>query len=269
MRARNIAPDEHIYDVLITSLVREKRIGEAESLFVAMRNAGLKASPGTWKYVIEGLSRSNQLDKAMLLVDQMLLEGYSIPQTLSHILQTQCSRKGKQEWYSSRFGVAITNNKVLDNQLQSAILDHWKKHPFGFEWNVEGKPFSLLEQERDWKKQEKEKDRERLLKLEKTYLTSDLPTQLKSSMEENRKILDQKKTTPISVKKLKKKATKTKLGARKEKLEKIGKADPFMKKEFLEKLDKKIHRKPLSTAKRTAKPASQFYWGRHRGPKVK
>jgi len=58
-----IDADSLSYEYVIAALVKDKDIDRAEKIFLDMKSKKLEGTPTTWRYVIEGLLRSKQVDK--------------------------------------------------------------------------------------------------------------------------------------------------------------------------------------------------------------
>lgn len=252
----NLSPNSETYSILIMAMSRDKRVLPVENLFIQMRNKGLPIPDSLWRYVIEGFARSKQLEKAFILVDQMMHEGVIPKGPILNILHRQCERKGKMNLYTERFGEPSyrTATREEKNQMRDSLLSNLDN----LNWEVEGDPFSIMTERKKKKEQEELKYQQRLRKLEEDFLEK-IPGEFKMEMESNQKKLAIQKREKTTLAKSSSPPKKTiKLKKKPE-----PKPNPF---DALEAL-RNVKRKKRTTQKDTRRPRSQFLTGRHMGPK--
>jgi pentatricopeptide repeat protein len=235
---------------------KDKRVLPVENLFVQMRNKGLVVPDNLWRYVIEGFARSKQLEKAFILVDQMILEGVTPKGPILNILHHQCERKGKMDLYIERFGTpsytTVSREELI--QMRDSLLSNLDS----VNWDLEGDPFSLVTERKKKKELEELKYQTRLQQLEDDYLEK-IPGEFKLEMEKNQNklaIQKREKTTLAKSSNPPKKTIKLRKKAE-------PKPNPFDAIEAL----RNVKRKKRTTQKDTRRPRSQFLTGRHMGPK--
>jgi len=251
-----VAPNSETYSIVIIAMAKDKRVLPVENLFVQMRNKGLVIPENLWRYVIEGFARSKQLEKAFILVDQMIIEGVTPKGPILNILHRQCERKGKMDLYTERFGVP--NYKTTSREETQHIRDSLLAHLDTVSWDLEGDPFSIMTERKKKKEQEELKYQSRLRQLEDNFLEK-IPGEFRMEMEKNQsKLATQKreKTTLAKSSNPPKKAVKLK-----KKVE--PKPNPFDAMDAL----RNVKKKKRTTQKDTRRPRSQFLTGRHMGPK--
>jgi pentatricopeptide repeat protein len=251
-----VSPNSETYSILIIAMAKDKRILPVENLFVQMRNKGLVVPDNLWRYVIEGFARSKQLEKAFILVDQMMHEGVVPKGPILNILHRQCERKGKMELYIERFGAPnyTTVSRKENLQMRDSLLSNLDT----VNWDLEGDPFSIMTERNKKKEIEEQKYQSRLRKLEEDFLDK-IPGEFRMEMEKNQQKLATKKREKTTLTKSSNPPKKTiKLRKKPE-----PKPNPF---DALDAL-RNVKKKRRTTQKDTRRPRSQFLTGRHMGPK--
>jgi len=102
------APNEVTFGAVIRGFSKLKDFNMVEQIFLEMRKLGLVASSNDWRFVIETFARTNQLDKAFILVDQMRSENVRVQGILLNILLRQCQKRNRLSLFTKRFGVRAT-----------------------------------------------------------------------------------------------------------------------------------------------------------------
>jgi len=196
MEEKGEPPNPITYGAILVAMSKERLPLEVEKLFLEMRNKGLKAGPFVWRYVIEAFVRSNQMDKAFILVDQMILEGVPVKGALKNILVVHCTRKNKLGWYTQRFGEVPKKEEVVSLPVHKG--SHLKKYDKAFEdprldWGVDGDGLSIVSEARKKREEDESKYAERLKSLESEFLKEPLQSELHDAMIASQQKLSTKK----------------------------------------------------------------------------
>jgi len=249
MIEKGVEPNPITYGAILVAMSKEKLPLEVERLFLEMRNKGLKAGPLVWRYVIESFVRSNQMDKAFILVDQMISEGIKVKGVLKNILLVHCKRKNKLKWYTQRFGeVDLKEDQTISlfGRERGARLKQYDQYYDDprLDWNFEGEGLSVVSEAKKKREEEESHYEERLKILEREFLKESLRPDHKEAMLGSQKKLATKK--------------------REEKIlpEYVPKTIKKKKKPVVKSKDPNAPRKPKrkTTPKDTRKPRAQFYF---------
>uniref|UniRef100_A0A6B2L4B1 Pentacotripeptide-repeat region of PRORP domain-containing protein n=1 Tax=Arcella intermedia TaxID=1963864 RepID=A0A6B2L4B1_9EUKA len=210
MESRGVKPSPSAYTAILIALSLSRRINDVERYFLEMRQLGYQC-PSAWKFVVECYIKTKQMDKGLILVDQMIAESIKIPSMLKNILLVHCRKKNLESWYTQRFGPMPISETLLKRESAVKKFSQTFEDP-RLDWDIDPETLSVIKPAKLKQEKEAYERVERLKNIEEEYITIPINPKLKEAMLEQQRLLaeERKGKKPTLKKKVKKLKASTK-----------------------------------------------------------